>query len=150
MKKTILISIFSAGLFMNNLFAQVVLQSDFETWTGVQAVTGWNGSATNITSTAGDSAKKDSIAPYHGSYCVKLVNTTTTSKRFSTQPLAVTAGNVYNVRFWAKGAGSIRTALDGVKKSTGFGYEYNSYIALNSTTWQVYNQELMADSTNPS
>jgi len=148
-KKTLLISILLAGLLMNNISAQVVLQDDFETWTGIQAVSGWDGSATNINATPDDSARKDSISPYYGNYCVLLVNPTTSAKRFSTQPLSVIAGNVYNIRFWAKGAGSIRTGLDGVKHSTGFGYEYNSYIVINSTIWQVYNQELMADSTNP-
>ncbi len=147
MKKTLLFTVISAGLFMNNLSAQVVFQSDFETWTGVEAATGWNGSKTNILVT-GDSARKDSIAPKHGLYCVKLVNTTATAKRYSTQPLSITSGTVYNMRFWAKGAGSVRTGLAGVKFSTGFGYEYNSYIAVSSPSWTVYTQTLMADTTS--
>lgn len=147
MKKILFSSMLIAGLFINKISAQVVLQSDFETWTGVEAVTGWDGSATNILVT-GDSARKDSIAPKHGLYCVKLVNISATAKRFSTQPIAVASGSIYTMRFWAKGAGSIRTGLDGVKPSTGFGYEYNSYITVNSPTWTVYTQTLMADSTN--
>lgn len=127
--------------------AQIVLQSDFETWTGVQAVSGWDGSKTNIVATP-DSARKDSTGPYHGSYCVALVNPSTTAKRFSTQPIAITAGTVYNIRFWTKGVGSIRTGLQGVKYSTGFGYEYGSYITVNSASWAVNNQTLLADSTN--
>ncbi len=147
MKKFILFSLCLTGLFSMNLSAQVLFQSDFETWTGIQAATGWNGSKSNIVATV-DSAKKDSVLPYHGSYCVKLVNLTTTAKRYSTQPLAVTAGTVYNVRFWAKGAGSVRTGLAGVKQSTGFGYVYGAYIAVASPTWAVFNQQLLADSTN--
>jgi hypothetical protein len=147
MKKTILLAFFIAGAFLSNLSAQVLFQSDFETWTGIQAVTGWNGSKSNIVATV-DSAKKDSVLPYHGLYCVKLVNPSTSAKRFSTQPQSVTAGSVYNMRFWAKGAGSVRTGLAGVKASTGFGYLYNSYIAVSSPTWTVYNQQLLADSTN--
>ncbi len=128
--------------------AQVLLASDFESvWTGT-VVTGWFGSKTNITLTAGDSAKKDSIAPYHGSYCIDLVNTSTTStKRFSTTPLSVTAGTVYNVRFWAKGTGKIKPALYGVR-GVGGGYESASYFTLSAAPWTVYNQQLLADSTN--
>ncbi len=147
MKKTLLFAICALGLFMNNLSAQVVLQSDFETWTGPEAVTGWNGSKTNI-SVSPDSCRKDSLLPYHGHYCVRLVNATTTSKRFSTQPMAVTAGTLYNVRFYVKGTGSIRTGLSGVKVSTGFGYLYGSYVAVASSAWGMVEQQLLADSTN--
>jgi predicted extracellular nuclease len=149
MKKTLLFVLFITGAIVNNLSAQIVFQSDFETWTGIQAVTGWNGSKTNIVATP-DSAKKDSVLPYHGTYCVKLVNPSTTAKRFSTQPMAVTAGTLYNVRFWAKGAGSVRTGLNGVKNSTGFGYLYGAYVVVSSPTWAVYTQQLLADSTNAS
>ena len=129
--------------------AQVLYASDFETWTGVQAVSGWDGSKTNITTTTGDSARKDSIMPYHGSYCVDLVNAATSSKRFSTQALAVTAGTLYNVRFWVKGSGKIKAGLYGVRSSTGFGYVSSpSYITVSSANWAVYNQTLLADSTN--
>ena len=147
MKKTLFTVALALGLSVGAK-AQVVFASDFETWTGVQAVTGWNGSKTNITTTTGDSAKKDSIMPFHGSYCVDLVNTTTSTKRFSTQPLAITAGTVYNVRYWVKGSGSIKPALYGVKYADGFGYLSASYVTVNSSTWAVYNQQLLADSTN--
>ncbi|HXD94155.1 MAG TPA: T9SS type A sorting domain-containing protein [Bacteroidia bacterium] len=146
MKKTLFTLACALGLTVCTQ-AQVVLQSDFETWTGVQAVSGWDGSKTNITTTP-DSARKDSVGPYHGTYCVALVNPTTTSKRFSTQPLAITAGTVYNIRFWTKGIGVIRTGLQGVKYSNGFGYEYGSYITVNSTTWAVNTQTLLADTNN--
>jgi len=128
--------------------AQVLYASDFETWTGVQAVTGWDGSKTNITTTTGDSAKKDSTAAYHGTYCVDLVNTATSSKRFSTQALSVTAGTLYNVRYWARGTGKIKAGLFGVRYSTGFGYLSGSYQTLSATPWTVYTQQLLADSTN--
>jgi len=148
MKTKLLIAAFTLGLAVTNLKAQIVLQSDFETWTA-GTVAGWNGSKTNITSTP-DSARQETVTPYHGTSCVRLVNATTTSKRFSTQPIAVTAGTVYSMRFWARGSGSLRTGLYGVKQSTGFGYEYNSYITVGSPTWTVYTQTLVADSTNAS
>ncbi|HKC69640.1 MAG TPA: T9SS type A sorting domain-containing protein [Bacteroidia bacterium] len=146
MKKTLFTLACALGLTVCTQ-AQVVLQSDFETWTSLQAVNGWDGSKTNIVATP-DSARKDSIGPYHGMYCVALVNPSTTAKRFSTQPIAITAGTVYSIRFWAKGVGSIRTGLQGVKYSTGFGYEYGAYISVNSTSWASYTQTLLADSTN--
>ncbi len=150
MKKALLLSIFCAGLFLNKLSAQVVFASDFETWTGKEAVTGWNGSATNITTTAGDSARIDSILPEHGKYCVDLVDTSSSGKRFSTTAVSVTDSTIYNVRFWAKGYGSIRAGLYGVK-NTAFGkYLYNSsYAVVASPTWAVYNQTLLSDTTNP-
>ena len=146
MKKTLFTLACALGLSICTQ-AQVVLQSDFETWTGLQAVSGWNGSKTNCTTTP-DSARKDSILPYHGTYYVALVNPSTTAKRFSTQPIAITAGTVYNIRFWTKGVGTIRTGLYGVRASTGFGYEYGSYITVNSPTWTSYSQTLLSDSTN--
>ncbi|MFI5151122.1 MAG: T9SS type A sorting domain-containing protein [Bacteroidia bacterium] len=148
MKKILLFTLLFGGLFINRNSAQSVLKSDFETWTGIQAVSGWDGSKTNITTTAGDSAKKDSASAYHGMYDVKLVNTSTSSKRFSTQPLSITAGTIYNIRFYARGTGSLRTGLYGGKMGTGFGYQYGAYIALASSTWQMYTQTLVADSTN--
>ncbi|HEY5391824.1 MAG TPA: hypothetical protein VIJ57_06905 [Hanamia sp.] len=107
MKKTLFTIAMALGITIAAK-AQVLYASDFETWTGIQAVSGWDGSKTNITTTTGDSARKDSIMPYHGSYCVDLVNTATSSKRFSTQALAVTAGTLYNVRYWARGTGKIK------------------------------------------
>ena len=148
MKKTLFTVAMALGITIAAK-AQIVLASDFETWTAVEAVTGWDGTKTTIT-TSPDSAKKDSINPFHGSYCVDLVNTTTTSKRFSSQPISVTAGTIYNVRYWAKGSGEIKPALYGVKYPTDYGYESNpSYTTVNSTSWAVYNQQLLADSTNP-
>jgi hypothetical protein len=148
MKKTLFTVAMALGITIAAK-AQVLFASDFETWTSVQAVNGWDGSKTNITTTTLDSAKKDSISPYHGSYCVNLVNAATSSKRFSSQPLSVTAGTLYNVRFWAKGAGKIKAGLYGVKYSTGFGYVSSpSYVTVSSPSWAVYNQTLLADSTN--
>ncbi len=146
MKKTLFTVAMALGITITAK-AQVLFASDFESaWTGT-VVTGWYGSKTNITTTAGDSAKKDSIMPYHGNYCIDLVNTTTSTKRFSTQPLSVTAGTVYNVRFWAKGTGKIKPALYGVR-GVGGGYESASYFTLAGAPWTVYNQQLLADSTN--
>ncbi len=148
MKKLVFTLVMALGAAIG-VKAQVLYASDFETWTGVQAVSGWDGSKTNITTTTGDSAKKDSIMPFHGNYCVDLVNAATSSKRFSTQALSVTAGTVYNVRFWVKGAGKIKAGLYGVRSSTGFGYVSSpSYVTVNSSSWAVYNQTLLADSTN--
>ena len=147
MKKTLFTVAMTLGIAIAAK-AQVLYASDFETWTAIQAVSGWDGSKTNITTTTGDSARKDSVAAYHGTYCVDLVNTATSSKRFSTQALAVTAGTLYNVRYWAKGSGKIKPGLSGVKYSTGFGYLSGSYQTLSSTPWTVYNQQLLADSTN--
>ncbi len=147
MKTKLLILAGAFGMFANTVGAQIVLQSDFETWTS-GTVAGWNGSKTNCTTTP-DSVNQCTVTPYHGLSCVELVNPGASSKRFSSQPVAITAGTLYSVRFWARGSGSLRTGLAGVTAANGFGYEYsNTYITLASPTWTLYTQTLLADSTN--
>jgi len=117
--------------------AQVV-QSGFETWTG-SLPDGWFGSKSNIAQSAVAQVTTD---VHGGTYAVQLSNTTP-HKRFTSQPVTVTAGTVYNINFWVRGSGQVRTGLyDG--RTDAFGYApYNSYTTA-SATWTEVNQSVAA------
>lgn len=111
--------------------AQVVFQSGFETWTD-NVPTDWNGARTNLPTT-GMAQVSDNV--HGGSFAVRLTNAASGHQRFSTQDVAVVAGQTYEVRFWARGNGEVRLGLyDG--RSTGSGYSaYTGYTTLSGPTW---------------
>lgn len=111
--------------------AQVVFQSGFETWTD-NVPTDWNGARTNLPTT-GMAQVSDNV--HGGSFAVRLTNAASGHQRFSTQDVAVVAGQTYEVRFWARGNGEVRLGLyDG--RSTGSGYSaYTDYTTLSGPTW---------------
>ena len=128
---TILVSTYAVN-------AQVVFSSSFENWASLLP-TDWYGAKSNINS---DSVIQVTGSSTYGNNAVRLKNTTTTHKRFTTQPMAVVNGNTYEIKFWVKGKGDIRTGLfDG--RSTGAGYAtYNPYVTVNSTSWTMYSQTI--------
>lgn len=111
--------------------AQVVFQSGFETWTD-NVPTDWNGARTNLPTT-GMAQVSDNV--HGGSFAVRLTNAASGHQRFSTQDVAVVAGQTYEVRFWARGNGEVRLGLyDG--RSTGSGYSaYTDYTTLSGPAW---------------
>ena len=136
MKKTLLLVFLGllAGFVVN---AQTVLYTnDLESWNGNVPV-GLSGSKTTFS--------PDSISQYTVSYhspvnAVKLVNSTSTHKRFTTQPVTVVNATDYTIEFWVRGQGEIRTGLYD-QRSTGSGYAtYNPYVVVNSTTWTLVSQ----------
>lgn len=142
MKKLLLFAF--ALLVCGSSYSQVIFSSNFETWTG-SAPNGWNGSRTNI---GAGNYLKDSLTQMQGNYALKLINCTTSHKRFSTQPLAVTQGQTYQIKFYVKGAGDIRTALYDKDMSNGdFGYTYAPYVTINSSSYSLVSQSITADTT---
>lgn len=117
-----------------------VFSSDFETWTaGVP--NGFGGSTTH----AVDLQIIESNDAQSGSKsCQLIVATGATHRRFSTSTVAVTNGTVYQVSFWVKGNGEIRT---GLWREPGTYQGYNSYIQVNSGTWTNYTQNITAAGT---
>ncbi len=138
MKKIYLLTALALGtLFTAN--AQIVFNTSIESWsTGLP--TDMYGSksnigAANVTQVSGSSD--------YGNESARLTNPApATHKRFSTLPTTVQDTKTYEIKFWVKGEGEIRTGLfDG--RATGFGYAtYNSYITINSAAWTMYTQNI--------
>lgn len=121
-----------------NVQAQLV-DSDFSAWTD-GAPDGWLGSRSNID--AGNVQQIDENVVF-GDYAVRLINEESSHKRFSTQPLTVEASQNYQVTFWARGNGDVRTGLFDDRED-GFGFVYSAYVNLNSSEWMEYSQNIVA------
>lgn len=140
MKKALLL----AALFVMTIgsgIGQQVFYSGFETWDDVNTPTNWIGVATSITFTDVDQYITN---PYQGTYSMQINNDTTAHKRVSTKAVSVTAGSVYNISFYARGNGEVRTGF-----YTGATYgAYNSYVIINGTTWTKVEQTVLCDTTS--
>lgn len=113
------------------------INSGFETWTTDQP-DGWVGGATNINA---DSLNQYTANVHNGTSACQLINITANHKRFTSQDIALVSGNAYSITFWVRGHGDIRTGwYDG-----GSGYNYNSYITVNSSNWTKYSQVFSCD-----
>ncbi len=113
----------------------VIFSSNFESWTN-GLPDGWMGSKSSIEA---DSVVQITTGTIYGSSAVQLINTESSHKRFTTQAVTVTGGQDYEVKFWVKGKGDIRTALF----DTTWG-AYNSYINVDATDWTEYSQIVTA------
>jgi len=113
-----------------------VFSSDFETWTA-GTPDGWGGSATHTI----DLAIAESSDAQSGAKSCQLAVTGTEHRRFSTTSVNVTSGTVYQISFWVKGEGEIRT---GLLREPNTYQTYNSYIQVNSGTWTNYTQNITA------
>ncbi|MBS1634321.1 MAG: T9SS type A sorting domain-containing protein [Bacteroidetes bacterium] len=137
--KKLLLSVIAVAAFATTK-AQVVFQSDFET--GVGSADGWMGTKSYTPSIAASY----SAAAYHGSLSAQCTNTSTTShKRYTTQPLSITANAQYKINFYAQGNGKVRTAI--YKGGNSYG-TYNSYITVSSSSWTQYSQTVTSDTTS--
>ncbi|MBX7093568.1 MAG: T9SS type A sorting domain-containing protein [Flavobacteriales bacterium] len=133
-----------ATLMLSQVEAQVVFSTSFENWTGADP-DGWKGSKTNF---AADSIIMVTTGTIYGTKAVQLNNTTTSHKRFTTQPMAVTQGQVFEVSFWVKGRGDVRIGIfDSSNVATTSGYHYAAYNTINTTNWTQYTQSITADTT---
>ncbi|MFH0864655.1 MAG: T9SS type A sorting domain-containing protein [Bacteroidota bacterium] len=128
MKKIITLSIISIlTLFFFAGKAQVtVFSNNLETWVGNVPV-GMVGAKTNLIAA---SINPYTVSAHSPTTAVKLENTTTSIKRFTTQSLTVTNGTTYTITYWVRGHGDIKLGLyDG-------SYIYNStYTSINSSSW---------------
>lgn len=122
-------------------FGQVVFQSNFDSWTtGTPPMpSDFDGAKTNINPS--DVTKITTGAQY-GANTVKLENSTTSGKRLSTQPVAVTDGTTYEMKFWAKGSGELGTRLWAGNWNPSIVYE-----TINSSTLTMYTRTITSDST---
>ncbi|HAA00964.1 MAG TPA: hypothetical protein DCD96_04900, partial [Flavobacteriales bacterium] len=133
-----------AIVFAGTLSAQTIISTSFENWTGINP-DGWKGTKTNLQA---DSIIRVTTGTQYGSNAVQLNNPTTSHRRFSSQPVPVTAGQNFTVKYWAKGQGDIRVGLfDSSNVVTTSGYHYSAYISVNTNTWTEYSQNITADTT---
>mgnify|MGYP000718218159 CR=1 FL=1 len=125
------------NLFLSSIVcAQAVFQSDLSSWSN-GSPTDWMGSSSNIPST---DVHEISAGVIFGTSYASLINTTSTHKRFSTQPVTVTPGETYKIEIWVSAyKGDLRTNyFDLTNNSYGV---YNSYedlsVSSGSTTVQT-------------
>jgi hypothetical protein len=131
-----LVSFFSAS-------AQLITSSNFSNWTSGKP-DGWFG--TKTATDANFVVSKDDVGAVYGTSSVKLENTFTSHKRFTTQPLSVTANETYEIKLWVKGNGDFRTGVFDNRDAGGlpsYGYIYNSYLTATGA-WAVYTQQVTA------
>ena len=116
-----------------------VLDADFSMWEN-DLPTGWYGEKSNIFE---ENVLQADNNGGQGDYAVELVNTESSHKRFTTQAMMVEAGVNYEITFWARGTGDLRTGLFDDRED-GFGYVYSAYVNLSSDTWTEYTQNIVA------
>lgn len=100
---------------------------DFEQWEGNKP-TGWYGSTSNIDEPNVSKVEGDAQSE---NTSVRLMNTSSTHRRFSSQPITLEGGVNYTLTYWVKGSGDIRNAYFGSDYSA-----YSSYTTLNSNIWK--------------
>lgn len=137
MKHTLLFAALAASVCAN---AQLVTSTSFESWTG-STPDGWSGSKTTFSA---DSVQQADQLIQFGSYAVRLINNTGMHKRFTSQQLTVVDGQAYNISWYTRGAGDVRTGLfDG--RTAGSGYAtYNNWVTVNGPAWTQTTQQVVA------
>lgn len=131
----------SALLLLAGASAQAqIFQSDLEAWTDGQP-DGFIGARTNIPV---DSIFQETEDVHGGTFAVRLQLSSGSHKRFTTVVQSVTAGAVYDITFWVRGSGSVRTNIyDGRADASGYG-PYNPYVELVDGDWQEVTQSVTA------
>jgi len=144
-KNSILCSIFTLCMMLFAFvgFAQINTNGGFENWTGTWP-DGWHGNKTNITES---NVVLVTTGVHSGNNACQLINPTTSLKRLSTQPVAVTNGEQFVVSFWVKGTGDIRVGMyDGVSTASG-GIHYLDYHNINSAQYVYCEDTITAENT---
>ena len=139
--KKIYLFIVSAIIMGFSANAQVVFQSNFSSWNG-GVPTDWFGDKTSLEA---DSISEVTTGAVYGTSAANVVNTESSHRRLTTQNLTVTGGQGYEIKFWVKGTGEIRTALF----DTTYG-AYNNYIQVNASAWEMHSQTLTANANSDS
>lgn len=120
--------------------ASAQFTSSFENWTDT-VPSDWMGSKTTLSA---DSVEKVSTNAHSGSFAVRLSNSPSGHKRFTTQSITVVDGTTYDVTYWVRGAGSVRSGLyDGRAASSGYS-SYTAYYVSTGDTWTQVTQQVTA------
>lgn len=125
---------------------QAQFSSDLETWIGDTVPADWFGVKTNIEY---DSIAQVTTNPHGGALAVQLMNRENTTRRFSTQPLAVDSAEAYDVSYWVRGQGEVRISMyDGRTENSGYAPN-GPYTTVSSDTWTELTATVVCDHTNP-
>lgn len=123
-----------------------VFTSDLESWTdGVPD--DFMGARTSILA---ENVIQVNENPHGGASAVQLVNTGTANsdhKRFTTQPLSVTAGQSFDVSAWVRGTGEVRFGMYDERPGNGYS-SYSPFTVVNSTEWQEITFTIQAANTS--
>jgi len=104
-----------------------VFQSDLSSWAGGEP-TDWMGTKTNLISGGGSITEINSAAANYGTSVAQVVNDQASAKRLSTQTVAVTAGETYEVKMWVTAvAGEMTTRMYDLTNSA-YGTFNSNYI----------------------
>ena len=142
MKKLYILSL--SLLSIASVNAQVVFTSDLSSWAS-GLPTDFMGSKSSITAA---NVTEINIGADYGTSLAQLTETSTSHKRFTTQPMTVTALQGYEVKVWAKGQGDMRFGMFDNNSGTSAGYiAYTSYQAVNATTSTMYMATITATNT---
>ncbi|MEO8733418.1 MAG: carbohydrate binding domain-containing protein, partial [Flavobacteriales bacterium] len=127
-------AVFLSTLVIAGMSSAQVFTNGFEDWTGT-VPNGWEGSKTNL---ALSQVTQVTDNPHGGSYALRLVNQETSHKRFSTTDVTVISGTTYEVSYWARGTGEIRSGLfDGRPTNSGYS-DYSDFATISSSDVWVY------------
>lgn len=139
MKK--ILSILSLALIAGVTQAQVVFSSDLSSW-NAGAPTDFVGVRTHTTNLTVTEVTTGSV---YGSSNARLQTAVAGEhRRFSTQSIAVTADQGYQVKVWAKGQGDIRFGLYDNRPGESAGYSaYSNYNAVNSSSLIEYTYDIL-------
>jgi len=141
MKKiyTLVLGLFVAGTIAN---AQIIFQSNMDTWLGPNndsIPADFTGATNNFNP---DSIIKITVGANFGTNTARLVNSTTSGKRLSSNPTPVTNGTSYEVKFWVKGEGDIAAR---VWSGTYAGSVV--YQSINTSSWTEITKTVTANAT---
>ncbi len=140
MRTALLLSVFALATVANAQFS-----SGLEAWNDTLP-TNWIGDKTNINL---DSIGKVTVNAHGGQFAVRLQNSTTNNKRFTTLPMHTDSGTVYDYSFWARGHGDVHVSLFD-ERITSSGYApYSAYVTLNNNTdWQLITASVICTHTS--
>lgn len=120
-----------------------VVNGSFEIWIN-ELPYAWFGSKSSISAA---NINEYTESAQDGEKACQLIEPTSSHKRFTTQTMSVTAGAEYEISFWVRGKGSIRTGLwDGREGFSGYA-PYNPYIEIDSFDWAQHTQTVEAVET---
>ena len=141
MKPLLMAVIATVCLNFTSVAQNMVTNPGFENWDGGKPVD-WFGAKTSL---AAANVVQYTTSAHTGASACQLIETSSSHKRFTTKPLTVVKGTTYQIKFWVRGQGDIRTGLFD-ERATGSGYAtYSDYISVNSTSWTQYTHEIEAD-----